>query len=111
MTTQMTLCGIDALMIAFTAGCTIHDNLHVCSKALLQKLRHKCYAGDILTFVSGTEEGGEEHAASLIGLARSLLQLCDGLRLPNEAPLRLQLSMHTGTVVSGLVGELNMKYG
>ncbi len=69
------------------------------------------HAGDTLTFMAGTEKGGEEHAASLVGLARSLLHLCNGLRLPNGAPLYLQLSMHTGGVVSGLVGDLNMKYG
>ena len=69
------------------------------------------HAGDTLTFMSGTEKGGEEHAASLVGLARSLLHLCDGLKLPDKNPLRLQLSMHTGEVVSGLVGDLNMKYG
>ena len=69
------------------------------------------YAGDTLTFVSGTENGDEEHAASLVGLARSLLCLCDSIKLPNGAPLRLQLSLHTGEVVSGLVGNLNLKYG
>ncbi len=68
-------------------------------------------AGDTLTFVSGSENGGEEHAASLIGLAQALLHLCDGLSLPNDRPLCLQFSMHTGEVVSGLVGDLNMKYG
>lgn len=71
---------------------------------------HIC-AGDTLTFVSGTENGDEKHAASLIGLAQSLLVLCDCLNLPNGDPLRLQLSMHTGKVVSGLVGNLNLKYG
>jgi class 3 adenylate cyclase len=61
--------------------------------------------------VSGTENGDEEHAASLVGLAQSLLRLCDSVQLPDGAPLRLQLSLHTGAVVSGLVGNLNLKYG
>lgn len=68
-------------------------------------------AGDTLTFVSGTENEDEKHAASLLGLAQSLLVLCDCLKLPNGDPLCLQLSMHTGKVVSGLVGNLNLKYG
>ena len=61
--------------------------------------------------MSGTENGDEKHAVSLVSLAHSLLLLCNHLKLPNGEPLRLQLSMHTGEVVSGLVGNLSLKYG
>lgn len=61
--------------------------------------------------MSGTENGDEKHAASLVGLAQSLLKLCAQLTLPSGDPLRLQMSMHTGEVVSGLVGNQSLKYG
>ena len=59
--------------------------------------------------MSGTENGDEQHAASLVGLALSLLHLCDRLALPNGNPMRLKMSMHTGEVMSGLVGNMSLK--
>ena len=67
--------------------------------------------GDTLIFVSGTENGDEQHAASLVGLALSLLHLCDRLALPDGSRMRLQMSVHTGEVMSGLVGNMSLKYG
>ena len=69
------------------------------------------HIGDSLIFVSGTENGDEQHAASLVELALTLLHLCDCLALPNGSRMRLQMSMHTGEVMSGLVGNMSLKYG
>ena len=62
-------------------------------------------------FVSGTENGDAGHAASLLALARELTKLSAALSLPGGQPLLFQMGMHTGQVVTGVVGNRALKYG
>jgi class 3 adenylate cyclase len=68
-------------------------------------------AGDILHFVSGTENGDEAHASSLVALARKLNMLSAIMSLPGGQPLQFQMGMHTGQLVTGVVGNRSLKYG
>jgi len=62
-------------------------------------------------FVSGTENGDEEHAASLMALAQALVAVSASMTLPSGKPLQLKMGLHTGQVVTGVVGNLALKYG
>lgn len=62
-------------------------------------------------FVSGTENGDEDHATSLATLAQALMEMSDGMTLPSGRPLQLRMGLHSGQVVTGVVGNLALKYG
>ena len=64
-----------------------------------------------MQFVSGTENGDEDHAASLVTLAQALKEMSAGMTLPNGQPLQLRMGLHSGQVVTGVVGNLALKYG
>ncbi len=71
---------------------------------------HIC-AGEVMHFVSGTENADEDHAASLVTLAEELMAMAASMAMPNGRPLQLQMGLHTGQVVTGVVGNLALKYG
>ena len=62
-------------------------------------------------FVSGTENGDEDHAASLVTLAQALIAMSADMALPTGRPLQLQMGLHSGQLVTGVVGNLALKYG
>ncbi len=62
-------------------------------------------------FVSGTENGDEDHAASLVTLAQALMVMSASMTLPSGHPLQLRMGLHSGQVVAGVVGNLALKYG
>ncbi|KAK9909159.1 hypothetical protein WJX75_007966 [Coccomyxa subellipsoidea] len=67
--------------------------------------------GEVMHFVSGTENGDEDHAASLVSLAHALMTMSADMTLPTGQPLQLQMGLHSGQLVTGVVGNLALKYG
>ncbi|CAL8461801.1 g1332 [Coccomyxa elongata] len=87
--------------------------LHTAVDLVLRKVKATKVdiTGEIMHFVSGTENGDEDHAASLVTLAQALMVMSAGMTLPSGHPLQLRMGLHSGQVVAGVVGNLALKYG
>lgn len=73
-------------------------------------------AGDAYMCACGLLEEDPDHALHMVDFAYAMLQAAASVRLPHDAPggaggLRIRVGVHSGTVMSGVVGTVRSRYG
>ena len=67
--------------------------------------------GDAYMLVAGhEEESQDDHAVRAVNMAMDMIEVANGLKMPNGQPLRIRAGIHSGPAYSGVVGHLRPRY-
>ena len=67
--------------------------------------------GDAYMLVAGhEEESQDDHAVRAVNIAMDMIEMANGIKMPNGQPLRIRAGIHSGPAYSGVVGHLRPRY-
>jgi hypothetical protein len=96
--------GVLALIATVASHAVDHKQLtHIPPYAPVQTTLH---AGDCYMATTGLLVETEEHAAHLVAFAKAMMGAASQVLAPLGGPVRIRVGIHSGRVMSGIVGTL-----